>query len=32
MLDWGKYIKVAKRFEHKAKAQDREDLRHTIIY
>jgi len=31
MLDWGKYITVADRFQHKAKAQDREDLNHTII-
>ncbi len=27
----GKWLEVAKRFEHKAKAQDRLDLRHTII-
>jgi len=31
MLDWGKYITVAHRYQHKAKAQDREDLNHTII-
>jgi len=31
MLDWSKYITVADRFQHKAKAQDREDLNHTII-
>jgi hypothetical protein len=31
MLDWDKYIAVAERFQHKAKAQDREDLKHTII-
>jgi hypothetical protein len=31
MLDYGKYIKVADRFQHKAKRQDREDLNHTII-
>jgi hypothetical protein len=31
MLDWSKYIAVASRFQHKAKAQDREDLNHTII-
>jgi ferredoxin-like protein FixX len=31
MLDWEKYIAVADRFQHKAKAQDREDLKHTII-
>jgi hypothetical protein len=30
MLDWGKYIAVADRFQHKEKAQDREDLKHTI--
>jgi hypothetical protein len=30
MLDWEKYIAVAERFQHKAKAQDREDLKHTI--
>jgi len=30
-LDWGKYTEVADRFQHKAKAQDREDLRHDII-
>ena len=30
-LDWGKYSEVADRFQHKAKAQDREDLRHNII-
>ena len=28
---WREYLEVAKRFEHKAKAQDRLDLRHTII-
>jgi hypothetical protein len=31
MLDWSKYIAVADRFQHKAKAQDIEDLKHTII-
>jgi hypothetical protein len=31
MLDWEKYIAVAYRFQHKARAQDREDLKHTII-
>ena len=31
MLDWGKYITVADKLQHKAKAQDREDLNHTII-
>jgi hypothetical protein len=31
MLDWSKYIAVADRFQHKAKAQDIEDLNHTII-
>jgi len=31
MLDWGKYIAVADRFQHKAKWQDREDLRQDII-
>ena len=31
MLDWSKYIATAKKFQHKAKAQDREDLNHTII-
>ena len=30
MLDWSKYIAVADRFQHKAKAQDREDLNHNI--
>jgi len=27
----GKWLEVARRFEHKARAQDRLDLRHTII-
>ena len=31
MLDWGKYIAVADRFQYKAKWQDREDLRQDII-
>jgi hypothetical protein len=31
MLDWEKYIKVADRFQHKAKYEDREDLRQDII-
>jgi len=29
--DWLIWYQVAKRFEHKAKAQDRGDLKHTII-
>jgi len=31
MLDWDKYIAVAERFQHKAKRQDREDLRQDIV-
>ena len=31
MLDWGKYIAIAEKFQHKAKAQDRGDLHHNII-
>ena len=31
MLDWEKYISIADRFQHKAKREDREDLRQTII-
>jgi hypothetical protein len=31
MLDWDKYIVIADRFQHKAKWQDREDLRQDII-
>jgi hypothetical protein len=31
MLDWDKYIQIAERFQHKARAEDREDLKHTII-
>jgi len=31
MLDWGKYITVADRYQYKAKAQDRGDLNHNIV-
>ncbi len=31
MLDWQKYIEIADKFQHKAKPQDREDLRQNII-
>jgi len=31
MLDWGKYINVADRFQRKAKTQDKEDLNHDIV-
>jgi hypothetical protein len=31
MLDWNKYITVANRYQHKARAEDREDLSHNII-
>ena len=31
MLDWQKYISIADRFQHKARREDREDLRQTII-
>jgi hypothetical protein len=31
MLDWQKYIAIADRFQHKARYEDREDLRHNII-
>jgi len=31
MLDWEKYISIADRFQNKAKREDREDLRQTII-
>ena len=31
MLDWSEYTKVAERFQHKAKWEDREDLNHTIL-
>ena len=30
-LDWQKYIEIASRFQHKAKADDRDDLRQDII-
>jgi len=30
-LDWPKYIEIASRFQHKAKAGDRDDLRQDII-
>jgi hypothetical protein len=30
-LDWDKYMEIADRFQHKARYQDREDLRHDII-
>ncbi len=30
-LDWKKYICIANKFQHKAKAEDREDLRQDII-
>ena len=30
-LDWEKYSEVAERFQHKAKYEDRDDLRHNII-
>ena len=30
-LDWGKYIEIADKFQHKAKAADRQDLRQDII-
>ena len=29
--EWGEYWQIARRFEHKAPGQDREDLRHNII-
>ena len=29
--EWQEWLEVARRFEHKAKAQDKLDLRHTII-
>jgi len=29
--NWDTYIEIARRFEHKAHYQDREDLRHSII-
>jgi hypothetical protein len=31
MLDWQKYIEIADKFQHKAKAEDRQDLRQDII-
>ncbi|MFC1957084.1 hypothetical protein ACFLVY_02185 [Chloroflexota bacterium] len=31
MLDWEKYIAVADRFQHKARQEDREDLKQDII-
>ncbi len=31
MLDFGKYITVAERYQYKAKTQDREDLNHDIV-
>ena len=31
MLDWKKYIAIADRFQHKARYEDREDLRQDII-
>jgi len=31
MLDWEKYIEIADKFQHKAKFEDREDLRQDII-
>ena len=31
MLDWNKYIAIADRFQHKARFEDREDLKHDII-
>jgi len=30
-LDWQKYIEIADKFQHKAKAADRQDLRQDII-
>jgi hypothetical protein len=30
-LDWHKYIEIADKFQHKAKAADRQDLRQDII-
>ena len=30
-LDWDKCITIAERFQHKARFQDREDLKHNII-
>ena len=31
MLDWQKYIKIADKFQYKAKTEDRQDLRQNII-
>ena len=31
MLDWSKYTATANRYQCKAKAQDKEDLNHTIV-
>lgn len=31
MLDWSKYITVAKRYQYKARPDDREDLNHDIV-
>jgi hypothetical protein len=31
VLDYGKYINIAKRYQYKTKAQDKEDLNHTSI-
>ncbi|MBM4446795.1 MAG: hypothetical protein FJ023_05515 [Chloroflexi bacterium] len=31
MLDWANYSKIAEKFQHKAKPEDREDLRQDII-
>ena len=31
MLDWDKYSTIADRYQHKAKSQDREDLRQDIV-
>ena len=31
MLDWGKYMEIADKFQRKARYEDREDLRQNII-
>ena len=31
MLDWNKYTEIADRFQHKARYDDRDDLRQDII-
>jgi len=31
MLDWQKYMEIADKFQHKARYEDREDLRQDII-